>query len=254
MRRWLSVFAAIIIAILSTATAFCVDSLLFAKNVSVKNNRLFDVSLEVKSEKILCAATFTLKYDNSAVSFRNASSSLSNSQVKFSDKNGTVKVIFLCADGVRVNKKTQVVSVRFKSLEEGSSDIKISASDCVDNKAKNFKSPSGAVCKVKVSGTAGKSGTGVSGRKSKSTGNQNSKGDSEKSDSKNTDEENISPNGEDKGLLSAFDSTLNGESSPIFTVVCMALAILAAVVAVAIIIRNDKNRKEKAKNNIDDDD
>ncbi len=248
--------AVVIIVVFSMTTVFCASSSLSTNNISVSNNRLFDVSVEMQSQKVLSCATFTLKYDKSAVSFRNVSSSVSNSQVKYNDKNSKVKVIFLCAGGVTINKMSQIVTVSFKSIKEGNSNINISVSDCVDNNAKNFKAPKGTVCKVSVSGAGKSSGLGDYSRERRNSADKDFKENSEKSDSndENKDINEGSADNDDNGLISAFDSTLGGGKSLGATAIFIILAIIASVAAVAVIVKTDKNKAKKIKNDDNDDD
>lgn len=256
LKKSVCALAVMIIAVFPVATVFCAGSSLSVNNVSVSNNRLFDVSIEMQSQKALSCATFTLKYDKSSVSFRGASSSVSNSQVKYNDKNSTVKVIFLCAGGVRINKMSQILTVRFKSIKEGNSSINVSAYDCVDNYAENFKAPKGAVCNVSVSGTGKGSVSGNSRQGRVNSAKEDLKKSSDKSNENKDsgDDSDKLEDSEDNGLLSAFDSTLGGEKSLGVTAIFLILAIIASVVAVAVIVKTDRKKAEKMKNDYNDDD
>lgn len=250
MKRTASVCLLLFVLFQVSFSANAADTKIYSENVSAKSNRLFEVNIDIKSPKILTAAAFTLTYNPSAAAFRNAVSSISNAQVKEVGNNGTAKVIFLVPNGVKINNKSTIVSVKFKALQSGSSEINITPSDFVDDNAKNFKAPSSVKCKVITDGKttpikntksrrAEKSAAARNGGKSVSGGEVDvPEGDA--------DADGLSP--EKDGLVSAFDSTLNGsDSSPRIIILIVVCAVLTAAGLVFILkkTKDDKNNKDK---------
>lgn len=237
-----------------TSTVFASETVLYKGAVSADNNRLFDVPVNIKSDKILTAAAFTVSYDKNALVFRKAFSDINGAKVRFNDSGGSVKVIFLITDGVRINKKAPLLSVRFKSLKSGESTIKIIPSDFVDINAKNFKAPNEAVWTVNVSG---KSGADAKGSYGKASGSKDKLSGSLGSDADDDVDNDIAPDDTDKkddGLLSVFDTTLGDKNSPIVYIIFAGLAVAAAGAAVGFIIRNDKIKKTKKKESLEEND
>ena len=137
----------------------CADSIV-TENVTAQKNRLFDVNVAVDSDKIISAATFIIKYDSSKLAWREGKTELSNSLVKYRNKDNQVKLIFLCADGIALDKSKTLFSVKFKALDYGESKISISASDCVSNNLKNIEEFKGTSSCVSVKSQNGISSSG----------------------------------------------------------------------------------------------
>jgi hypothetical protein len=250
LKKLISVLAVVLLIFQLPLTVSASDAKLYTNNVSAKSNRLFDVYIDVKSPKIVSAATFTLSYNPSAVAFRNAGSNISGAEVKSADNNGKVKVIILIPNGVKVNKKSSLLSVRFKALQAGSSEIKISPSDFVDVNAKNFKAPSPVKSKVITDGKS----TPIKRAKSRRAGKtatarkngKNIEGDADVPEGDADAADGLSP--EDEGLMSAFDSTVNGDNPNLPIIILVAVcAVLTAAGLIFILkkTKDDKNDKDK---------
>ena len=147
----------------------CADSIV-TENVTAQKNRLFDVNVAVDSDKIISAATFIIKYDSSKLAWREGKTELSNSLVKYRNKDNQVKLIFLCADGIALDKSKTLFTVKFKALDYGESKISISASDCVSNNLKNIEEFKGTSSCVSVKSQNGNSSSGY--QKGNSVGKQ----------------------------------------------------------------------------------
>ena len=137
----------------------CADSIV-TENVTAQKNRLFDVNVAVDSHKIISAATFIIKYDSSKLAWRGGKTELSNSLVKYRNKDNQVKLIFLCADGIALDKSKTLFTIKFKALDYGESKISISASDCVSNNLKNIEEFKGTSSCVSVKSQNGISSSG----------------------------------------------------------------------------------------------
>ncbi len=147
----------------------CADSIV-TENVTAQKNRLFDVNVAVDSHKIISAATFIIRYDSSKLAWRGGKTELSNSLVKYRNKDNQVKLIFLCADGIALDKSKTLFSVKFKALDYGESKINISATDCVSNNLKNIEEFKGTSSCVSVKSQNGISSSGY--QKGNSVGKQ----------------------------------------------------------------------------------
>lgn len=137
----------------------CADSIV-TENVTAQKNRLFDVNVAVDSHKTISAATFIIKYDSSKLAWRGGKTELSDSLVKYRNKDNQVKLIFLCADGIALDKSKTLFSVKFKALDYGESKINISATDCVSNNLKNIGEFKGTSSCVSVKSQNGISSSG----------------------------------------------------------------------------------------------
>ena len=147
----------------------CADSIV-TENVTAYKNRLFDVNVAVDSDKIISAATFIIKYDSSKLAWRGGKTELSDSLVKYRNKDNQIKLIFLCADGIALDKSKTLFTVKFKALDYGESKINISATDCVSNNLKNIEEFKGTSSCVSVKSQNGISSSGY--QKGNSVGKQ----------------------------------------------------------------------------------
>jgi hypothetical protein len=121
-----------VILLMSGTVANASDGAIITNDVEARSNRIFDVQVMMKSSKILSAASFELSYNVDKLSFREVKANAPVSKVRAYDD----------------------------------AEIKITASDCVDVKAKKFSLPTSATCKVTSIGgsVSGSSRSGTSGR------------------------------------------------------------------------------------------
>ncbi len=239
LRKLVTVFVCLIILTHLSYPAQAHNAVLYSKNLSVKSGRLFDVDINIKSKKILTASSFDLTYNTSAVAFRNVSSSVSNAQVKASDKNGTVKVIFLIPNGVKINKKSALLSVRFKALKSGTSYIKISPSDFVDDDAENFTPPSSIKYRITADGNRNII------KNNKASGNFASMKVGKLSKSRSDDDISDGRGVEKDGILSEINSALNRGSVSFPVAALIIFCFTVTVIGLVIIVRKSKNDNKK---------
>lgn len=100
------------------------------ESVSVKNNRLFDLSVCAKSEKLLCGGEFSFAYDSDIVKFISVSSDAFETKAKA--ENDKVTVVFADANGVDLSDYTEVFTLKFKSIDTGSFDVYFENVSCFD--------------------------------------------------------------------------------------------------------------------------
>lgn len=238
MRKSVCFILAVIIW-LSVVCAYAVTAEMRTEKIYTPNNRLFDVPVYFNTSKPLSAATFSVRYNPDKAVFRKAVSNVSESTVKCSDKNGVVKAVFICPNGVKLNKNSLLLVFRFKAVNSGNSEIKITADDCVDSDVKNFTPPKAVSCIVE---TGGKS-SGYYSRKNRSY--------MIKSDEKADDDdigENMpdgiiddNKNSKSSGLLSQMDVTGNGGNPSLLIIICV--MILAVIITAGVIF--NQNRLER---------
>lgn len=215
--------------LLLSSSAWCATtSKIKVNSVSVKNNRLFDVQISITSAKSLTASTFTLEYDSTAVEFRSVSTAQNSCVVKATDKNGKATAIFLSGSGINLKDSPVLFTAKFKSIKSGNTNIKISASDCVNGKVKNFTPPKSATCKVTITGSA-------------SSDSSSGKSSSSHSTSKTTSSKNNNSNGSNNKSATTTTATVSEklanrlsfvEDKPNFVVViaCVVLSIIAGII------------------------
>ena len=238
MKRLIAILA--VLVLVTPFSAFASDTKMYTDNIKADNNRLFDVPVYMSSPKTLAAATFTLNYNPSAVAFRKASANITNARVKFVDNGRKVKAIFLCPNGVKIKKKSLIISVKFKTLQEGSSDISVSASDTVSVNAKNFTPPAEVKCNVISGGKTSRIKDSSASAKSRYyKNNSKSAKKSSKSDVKKSSNGNSSDNGYD------MDASSGEKEPPIYLIICVAL--LSAIVT-ALVMYFATHKKNSGKN------
>lgn len=249
MKRIIAILA-VLFLLITPLSAYASDSKMYTDNIKADNNRLFDVPIYLSSPKTLCAATFTVSYNPSAVAFRKASANISNAKVKFVDNGRKVKAIFLCPNGVRINKKSLIISVKLKTLREGSSDINISASDTVSVNTKNFTPPASVKCNVICGGKTSRiKDAGVSARSSRNRSSRYY--NARNSESDDADNDSVSSGNSSENVNDGYevDASTGNIEPPIYLVICVAL--LSAIITALVMYfatrkkKNDKNDSNK---------
>lgn len=211
----------------------CADSIV-TENVTAQKNRLFDVNVAVDSGKIISAATFIIKYDSSKLAWRGGKTELSDSLVKYRNKDNQVKLIFLCADGIALAKSKTLFTIKFKALDYGESKINISAADCVSNNLKNIEEFKGTSSCVSVKSQNGILSSGY--QKGNSVGKQ------EKS-SVSTETSNAVLTQKSNKRISITDADNQG----LTIALCCAFALVIILAGYLVKLYRDrfKNRKKK---------
>lgn len=102
---------------------------------SALKNRLFEISVQAKSQSDICAGEITLHFDNSIVEFREVNSDLYHVEAK--DSIGKVDIVFGSAY-FDDSQNGELFRVKFKAVSEGSFDLDMFCSDFVDEKLNNI--------------------------------------------------------------------------------------------------------------------
>lgn len=126
----------ILIAVLqiSLTSAFATESVSFEmQNADMKPNRLFSVALSAKSVNRLSAATFEFTYDPDYIEFRKVKAVNNGSKIQVNKKSGKVKVVFLNSEGQNISGGSDVLTLDFKTIKEGTTYIDYTVEQCVNS-------------------------------------------------------------------------------------------------------------------------
>lgn len=126
----------ILVALLqiSLTSAFATESVSFEmQNADMKPNRLFSVALSANSGNRLSAATFEFTYDPDYIEFRKVKAVNNGSKIQVNKKSGKVKVVFLNSEGQNISGGSDVLTLDFKTIKEGTAYIDYTANQCVDS-------------------------------------------------------------------------------------------------------------------------
>lgn len=126
----------ILIALLqiSLTSAFATTSVSFEmQNADMKPNRLFSVALSANSGNRLSAATFEFTYDPDYIEFRKVKAVNNGSKIQVNKKSGKVKVVFLNSEGQNISGGSDVLTLDFKTIKEGTVYIDYTVNQCVDS-------------------------------------------------------------------------------------------------------------------------
>ena len=126
----------ILIALLqiSLTSAFATASVSFEmQNADMKPNRLFSVALSANSGNRLSAATFEFTYDPDYIEFRKVKAVNNGSKIQVNKKSGKVKVVFLNSEGQNISGGSDVLTLDFKTIKEGTAYIDYTVNQCVDS-------------------------------------------------------------------------------------------------------------------------
>jgi len=119
---------------ISLTSAFATASVSFEmQNADMKPNRLFSVALSAKSGNRLSAATFEFTYDPDYIEFRKVKAVNNGSKIQVNKKSGKVKVVFLNSKGQNISGGSDVLTLDFKTIKEGTAYIDYTVNQCVDS-------------------------------------------------------------------------------------------------------------------------
>lgn len=126
----------ILVALLqiSLTSAFATTSVSFEmQNADMKPNRLFSVALSAKAGNRLSAATFEFTYNPDYIEFRKVKAVNNGSKIQVNKKSGKVKVVFLNSEGQNISGGSDVLTLDFKTIKEGTAYIDYTVNQCVDS-------------------------------------------------------------------------------------------------------------------------
>ena len=119
---------------ISLTSAFATASVSFEmQNADMKPNRLFSVALSANSGNRLSAATFEFTYDPDYIEFRKVKAVNNGSKIQVNKKSGKVKVVFLNSEGQNISGGSDVLTLDFKTIKEGTAYIDYTVNQCVDS-------------------------------------------------------------------------------------------------------------------------
>ena len=152
MKRIISVF--LIMLLLSTIHVSAAGSVSFSSDsIECKSNRLIEVNFNAECGKKLRAATFEFSFDKSILEFRGIGTP-SGTIVEYNEKSNSIKLSYLCKDGSDISSKAAIFTLKFKSINEGYTDISYTVFDCVDSDVQQMPVGSCTSGRVTVSGKA----------------------------------------------------------------------------------------------------
>lgn len=103
------------------------------QNADMKPNRLFSVALSANSGNRLSAATFEFTYNPDYIEFRKVKAVNNGSKIQVNKKSGKVKVVFLNSEGQNISGGSDVLTLDFKTIKEGTAYIDYTVNQCVDS-------------------------------------------------------------------------------------------------------------------------
>lgn len=138
MANYEKLFSIILILVallqISLTSAFATASVSFEmQNADMKPNRLFSVALSANSGNRLSAATFEFTYDPDYIEFRKVKAVNNGSKIQVNKKSGKVKVVFLNSEGQNISGGSDVLTLDFKTIKEGTAYIDYTVNQCVDS-------------------------------------------------------------------------------------------------------------------------
>ncbi len=233
MKRIISVI--MLIMLLSAIHVSAADSVSFSlDSIECRNNRLIEVNFNAECGKKLSAATFEFSFDKSILEFRGVGTS-SGTVVEYNEKSNSVKLSCLCKDGTDISSKSAIFTLKFKSINEGSTDISYTVFDCVDSDVQQMMIGSCSSGRVTVTAKASDSVGTV--EKSDSTSKKNAKNTSGTSKSSKTSK-SVSSSETDSTTLShnnspsTFDSVIQRDYDKVTPIIVLCAS---AVICIAFI-------------------
>ena len=234
---------AILILLLTCPFEVCAaGNAIFTRDISVKNERLFEVEVASGGEDVLTAGTFTLEYDAEDIAYRDVSTEIDGAYARAENTDGKTVVIFLCSRGVKLGKSAVLFKVKYKLVGNRDTSVKLSASDCTGADAQSIKPPKSALCGIYCIEGESKTSSRANLRRSvkSSSGSPKVGTSSGGSRSSNLSQDTVSRITEvSSDKRSVFDGRIN--------FVLLLFATAAAVVIVLVSMRSNRKRDEKNK-------
>lgn len=136
-------FLCLVIFAFSSANCFAATAQFSLPDVQTKENRVFDVTLNVSDCKDVSAFMCELEYDPTVFEYKSASSALQDAVIEVnSQSDGKLKAVFLCEDSVSAEDEISLVTFSFKALKAGEHNINLSVYDCINGEFEDLE----AVC------------------------------------------------------------------------------------------------------------
>lgn len=131
MRRFVALLCAILLIFSCAVTAFGALTATLSLDVgTVSQNRLFEMGISIDSDSYISGGQLILTYDNAVIEYRDVSSEVY--EVSAKDKGDSLHIAFACPDKVDCKDATSVITVKFKCIGSGESDVTLSSAQCVD--------------------------------------------------------------------------------------------------------------------------
>ncbi len=105
------------------------------QNADMKPNRLFSVALSANSGNLLSAATFEFTYDSDYIEFRKVKAVNNGSKIQGQqEKAARLKLFFFFnSEGQNISGGSDVLTLDFKTIKEGTAYIDYTVNQCVDS-------------------------------------------------------------------------------------------------------------------------
>ena len=255
MKRIIVVLAALALLLPSAFVSVAAGTVSFeAESISCANNRLAEVAFTAHGSGKLCAALFTVTFDSSVLEFREAKAA-KGSRVEINPAGESVKISYLCSDGIDLSGQAELFTLTFKSCSEGVSEIAYSVFDCVDSQVESMSIGSCVSGSVTVTPNAGpqsgaenKTGSSASKSSSAAASSKSSKKKKRTSSSgiQETTEESITDLGNINHVIQAdFDKI-----TPMI-VLCLSIVIAAAFICFIVLRLKSIKKNDKSDDNAD---
>ena len=248
MKRIISVF--LIMLLLSTIHVSAAGSVSFSSDsIECKSNRLIEVNFNAECGKKLRAATFEFSFDKSILEFRGIGTP-SGTIVEYNEKQNSVKLSYLCKNGADISSSAAIFTLKFKSINEGYTDISYTVFDCVDSDVQQMPVGSCTSGRVTVSGKAPDNiGTIEKPRSSTEKTTKSASGTSKSSKSVSSSETGSTTHSRNNSPAT-FDSAIQRDYDKItpIIVLCASAVICIAFIGFLLfkisVIRKSQNKKD----------
>jgi hypothetical protein len=244
---------------------FCQGFTAFAKvnytleSLDCDNNKLFDVILYGDGDLSLSATKISLEYNTKYVEYRSVSTVSKVIDIYETDNNGKIDVILLSSQGYKFSGKTKLLDFKFKSIDDGNADLKLSVSDSVTGNLKSTTIGKVEGCSVTINGSTVNGTTSTKNKSVKNGSSAKSKSTSLRTNS-SANTANIEAKGNSQYEVETATETGEPNSSS-NTEVCESddyssffiggMIVVALVILFAVAYRLGKFSKNKSKDDAD---
>ena len=233
----------IVCAVLSCITAVASGGAEFAlSDVNVKNNRIFESRLSVKSDAEISAFVAEIRYDETKVQFRKAKAR-DDSYISVNDsQKGVVRVAFFCEEGINCQSGDTPITFSFKSLG-ASGRLELFVEQVADTNAKDVLV---TACRDSVlsAGESADSDTSKNEKDSSGSADKSSKPDSEDDTETEGTEALVDASGSPEAVGRVDFVSDTGDGRMIILLVSLGALIVFGASAVAFILgRKSRDRK-----------
>lgn len=153
-RRLFSLFIVFVLCFGSLVCASANDCSFCLSDASVKKGRLFEIEFSLNEDEDISAFVAEYTFDSKYLKFDSCKTARENALVELNQADrGRVRIVYLCKDGINTRDNGLVLTLTFKALQEGNTEIACDISQVINNEYEDITALSCDSAKVSIYST-----------------------------------------------------------------------------------------------------